>query len=250
MSKINKIDLLRICYRSLYLGGAGNFERMQNLGLTYILAPLLKKLHPEKEKLKEALKRHLEFFNTHPYMASFLIGVVISMEEDISENKGWVKPERINDLKTHIAGPLSALGDSLFWATLRPFAALMAITIIILLEGYNKLWGPVFFLIFYNIFHFYVRFIGIWKGYKLKASVVQLIQKMDLQGIIRIVDFLGLVVLEILVIMYVYPFPMHKMLYIFGLFVLFFIALRRGFSSTRLVGLVVIVGIIAAYLGV
>ena len=42
----------------------------------------LKKLYPNPEDSKAALKRHLEFFNTHPYIASPILGVTLALEED------------------------------------------------------------------------------------------------------------------------------------------------------------------------
>ena len=43
---------------------------MQNGGVAYTLIPAIKKLYSKKEDRAAALKRHLEFFNTHPFMAN------------------------------------------------------------------------------------------------------------------------------------------------------------------------------------
>jgi PTS system mannose-specific IID component len=43
---------------------------MQNGGYAYAMIPAIKKLYKNKDDQAAALKRHLEFFNTHPYLAS------------------------------------------------------------------------------------------------------------------------------------------------------------------------------------
>lgn len=47
---------------------------MQNGGWAFSMIPAIKKLYKTKEDRSQALKRHLEFFNTHPYIASQFLG--------------------------------------------------------------------------------------------------------------------------------------------------------------------------------
>ncbi len=79
---LSKSDRIKVWWRSTFLQGSWNYERMQNGGWAYSLIPALRKLYPEKKDLSLALKRHLEFFNTHPYLASPIIGVTLALEED------------------------------------------------------------------------------------------------------------------------------------------------------------------------
>ena len=65
-----------------------NYERMQNGGWAYTLIPALKKLYKTKEDRAAALTRHLEFFNTHPYLAAPILGVTMSLEEDVAKLQG------------------------------------------------------------------------------------------------------------------------------------------------------------------
>ena len=64
---LSKKDRMAVCWRSTFLQGSWNYERMQNGGWAYSMIPALKKLYTTKEDRAAALKRHLEFFNTHPY---------------------------------------------------------------------------------------------------------------------------------------------------------------------------------------
>ncbi|MCD2338617.1 PTS system mannose/fructose/sorbose family transporter subunit IID [Bacillus cereus] len=50
--------------------------------LAFSMIPAIKKLYKSKEDRKAALKRHLEFFNTHPYIASPILGVTLALEEE------------------------------------------------------------------------------------------------------------------------------------------------------------------------
>jgi len=80
-SLITKSDMRKTFWRSFPLQGCFNYERMQNVGFCYSMIPVLKRLYPEKEKAREALKRHLSFFNTTPQVVSFITGACVALEE-------------------------------------------------------------------------------------------------------------------------------------------------------------------------
>ena len=59
-------DLRRMYWRSTFLLGSFNFERMQAMGFCYTLMPAIRKFYrDDKSAQAAALKRHLEFYNTH-----------------------------------------------------------------------------------------------------------------------------------------------------------------------------------------
>ena len=64
--KLTKKDRISVWWRSFFLQGSWNYERTQSGGWTYAMIPAIKKLYTTKEEQVAALKRHLEFFNTHP----------------------------------------------------------------------------------------------------------------------------------------------------------------------------------------
>ena len=79
---LTKQDRKKVWWRHQFLQGSWNYERMQNLGWAYSLIPAIKKLYTNKEDQAAALKRHLEFFNTHPYVAAPIMGVTLALEEE------------------------------------------------------------------------------------------------------------------------------------------------------------------------
>ena len=105
-----------VMWRSMFLQGSWNYERMQNGGWAYSLIPALKKLYPSGEEAKEALKRHLEFFNTHPYVAAPIIGVTLALEEERA-NGADIDDAAIQGVKVGMMGPLAGIGDPVFWFT-------------------------------------------------------------------------------------------------------------------------------------
>ncbi len=94
--------------------GSWNFERMQNLGFAYIMAPAIKRLYPDPSQRKAAMKRHLQFFNTSPIMQSLITGVVLSMEEDRA-NGADISDDTINAVKTAMMGQWVALAIQSGW---------------------------------------------------------------------------------------------------------------------------------------
>lgn len=76
-----------------------SFERLQAVSFTYTISAALQKLYKDdKEGLKDALKRHLEFFNTEGTIGSLIVGVVLALEEK-KKLEGDVDPEVITNLK-------------------------------------------------------------------------------------------------------------------------------------------------------
>lgn len=117
--KLTKADRKRVWWRSQFLQGSWNYERMQNMGWAYALIPALKKLYTTKEDRAAALERHMEFFNTHPYVAAPIIGVTLALEEERA-NGTAIDNAAIQGVKIGMMGPLAGIGDPVFWFTVRP----------------------------------------------------------------------------------------------------------------------------------
>lgn len=164
---ISKKDLWRVFFRSLTLQGSWNFERMQALGFAYSMIPILKKLYRTKEELSAGLKRHLEFFNTAPWMGSFIMGVTSAMEEQNAKDKQF-NPDSINAVKAGLMGPLAGIGDTFFWGTFRVIAAAIGAS----LTAEGSAVGLLFYIMLFNIPHYFVRIGGIMQGYKAGIKIL------------------------------------------------------------------------------
>ena len=73
--QLTKADRKKVCFRHQFLLGSWNYERMQNGGCCFAMIPEIKKLYTSKDDQIAALKRHLEVYNTHPYVSAPVIGV-------------------------------------------------------------------------------------------------------------------------------------------------------------------------------
>jgi len=121
--------IFRIFLRSFFLQALWNFQSMQGLGFLYVIKPLLEKLYRDKDMKREAFLRHIAFFNTHPYLASVIIGIVMRKEEEYCKTKQKDVLKEIENWKLNLAGPLAAIGDVVLWGSLRPFIALLVISL-------------------------------------------------------------------------------------------------------------------------
>ncbi len=119
---------------------------MQSLGFAFAMLPVLRKLYPDPTERAARIRQHLEYFNTQPYLASFALGATARAELDASEG---APATDISGIKSSLAGPLGALGDGFFWGGVKPMAAALAVAF--MLSG--LWWAPLFYLLFYNVWH-------------------------------------------------------------------------------------------------
>lgn len=104
--KLNKKDLINIFIRSNFLLGSFNFERMQAIGFCVSLLPALRKVYKDdKPAMAAAMKRHLEFFNTQPFLATPIMGITAAMEEK-KANGADISDQTISGVKVGLMGPL------------------------------------------------------------------------------------------------------------------------------------------------
>jgi len=151
--KMSFPDRLTIFIRSLAVQGAWNFPRMQGLGFLYVLTPWLRKV--SGDRFQETCRRHLGYFNTHPFLVSYIAGVVARLEQ---EGRG----EESVRARDSLMGPLGALGDGVFWARVRPAAVLLAVTV-----SFYWPWAAAPVLLFaFNAIHLPERWYGIAAGFR------------------------------------------------------------------------------------
>ena len=182
-------SLIKIFLRSFFIHTTLNFRRMQNLGFAYSIIPLLRERKLSGGDEKEMLTRHLQMFNTHPYLSAPLIGSIIRMEE---ERQAGDDAAVIVMVKQSLMSPYAAIGDTFFWGVLRPCAGIIAVS----LAGLGYLFAPLAFIIFYTPAHVWVRLKGFMEGYRWGKQGIEFIRKIDLPSIGARVRWLSLVVLS------------------------------------------------------
>lgn len=169
---LSKKDRIGICIRHQYLQGSWNYERMQNGGWCYSMIPAIKKLYSTKEERIEALKRHLEFYNTHPYVSAPVLGVTLALEEERA-NGVDITDATIQGVKIGMMGPLAGVGDPVFWFTARPILGALGASLA--LSG--SIMGPLLFFVVWNV----MRLAFLWYtqelGYKVGTEITK-----DLSG--------------------------------------------------------------------
>lgn len=174
--KLSKKDIRGLFWRSLPMEFSWHYERQMHMGFTFMLASILQKLYGnDKEKLAQALQRHMEFFNCTPALSSFIGGIVASMEEKNASDEDF-DTSSINTIKSALMGPLSGIGDSIILGTLR----ILAVGIGTSLAMQGSILGPVLFLLVFNIPNYLLHYIGAVKGYELGADFLEKIQKSGL----------------------------------------------------------------------
>ena len=144
--QLSKKDRLAVAWRSTFIQGSWNYERMQNGGWAFSMIPAIKKLYKTKEDRAAALKRHLEFFNTHPYVASPIIGVTLALEEERA-NGAPIDDITIQGVKVGMMGPLAGIGDPVFWFTVKPILGALAAS----LAMSGNILGPFIYFFAWNI---------------------------------------------------------------------------------------------------
>lgn len=193
--KLTDADLRAVFMRSNLFQGSWNFERMQALGFCFSMVPVIRRLYPEgSDERKQAIKRHLEFFNTQPFVAAPILGVVSAMEEQRA-NGAEIDDAAINGIKVGLMGPLAGVGDPIYWGTARPiFAALGAG---IAMTG--SLLGPLLFFVLFNLVRLLTRYWGVTYGYKKGIDIVSEMGGGVLQKLTEGASILGLFVMGALV---------------------------------------------------
>ena len=192
--QLSKSDRQKVWWRSQFLQGSWNYERMQNLGWAYSLIPAIKKLYTKKEDQAAALERHLEFFNTHPYVAAPIMGVTLALEEERA-NGVEIDDAAIQGVKIGMMGPLAGIGDPVFWFTVRPILGALGAS----LAMAGNVVGPILFFVLWNL----IRMAFLWYtqelGYKAGSEITKDMSGGILQDITKGASILGMFIIAVLV---------------------------------------------------
>ena len=193
--KLNKKDLINIFIRSNFLLGSFNFERMQAIGFCVSLLPALRKVYKDdKPAMAAAMKRHLDFFNTQPFLATPIMGITAAMEEK-KANGADISDQTISGVKVGLMGPLAGVGDPIFWGTLRPVLAALGAGIALT----GSIMGPLIFFLVFNAIRLATNWYGVMYGYSKGTELVDEMGGNKMRFLTEGSSVLGLLVMGALV---------------------------------------------------
>lgn len=226
--------LLRCCGRSFLLQASWNFDRLQNLGFLYQLLPGLRRLHGRR--LPAALlERYSIYFNTHPYLAPWVVGTVLRLEADRLDGEAPAVDGPA--FQQMVMAPYAAMGDALFWGAVRPLAAVIGL----LLAIQGMLLAPLILLLVYNLPHLLFRCGGLLVGYRQGLASVETLQRLRLPDVAIRLKEGTIILLGVLCALLAENGCSHQQLAIgWGLLllpiiILFAVLARRGVTSFALI---------------
>ena len=165
MSGLSRRDLWCMAVRTSFLQATFNYERQQGIGWAWALKPALDRYYPDAALRRQRLAEHTAYFNTQPALASLALGAVARLEERRAGGEG-PDAEGVARVKSVLGSSAAALGDPLFWFTLRPFAATLGVALVPLglPAAALALW------LCYNIVHLGLRLLGVGWGYRVAVA--------------------------------------------------------------------------------
>ena len=254
--QLDKKTLNKMVWLSCFLQASFNYERMQSCGWLWGILPGLQKIHTNKEDLKASMAHNLDFLNTHPFLVTFVMGIVLSLEQNKADTK------TIRSVRISAAGPLGGIGDALFWLTLVPITA--GLTANMAMEG--QIIGAILFLLIFNIVQFIVRFGLMYWSYGLGTKAVTLLTA-NAKEFTRAASILGIFVVGGLIANYgsttvrlivgetqiniqslldgVLP-KLIPLLITLGIYAL----IKKGWTPVRCIVLILVVGIVGCAFGI
>lgn len=167
-------------------------ETMLGMAFGQSMAPVIDELYETKEDKAAALQRHITLFNTESQVGSICNGIAIGMEEQLANGNG--SAESIQEAKVALIGPTSAIGDSLWVATIIPLLLTICLSIASAIPG--SAWvGALLYMIIYPLGTYLLS----WKlfnlGYKAGLDGVQrFMASGELDRIMQAITVLGLIV--------------------------------------------------------
>lgn len=162
--KISDKTLKKSFFNWFFFNGCSQqAESMLGMAFGQTMAPVVEELYDTKEDRAAALTRHITLFNTEAQVGSICNGIVCGLEE--ANANGNCTPEVIESVKVALIGPTSAIGDSLWVATIIPI--LLTISLSLSQANPAMAWiGPVVYMIVYPFGTMALSWWLFKKGYK------------------------------------------------------------------------------------
>ena len=254
---LDKKTLNKMVWRSLNLQGSFNYERMQAAGWLYGILPGLLAIHGEDtEDLKTSMAHNLEFFNTHPFLVTFVMGIILSLEQQKADIN------TIRAVRVAAMGPLGGIGDAIFWFTLVPIAAGIGSNMAI--QG--SIAGPIVFLLLFNVVQFAVRFFLMHWSYKLGTTAIEALTA-NAKEFTHAASLLGVFVVGALTSNYggttvapvlengttlqsILDGVLPKMIPMALTLGCYFLMKKKGWTPVKCIGALLVLGLVGAFVGI
>ena len=255
-ASLDKKTLNKMVWRSCNLQGSFNYERMQANGWLYGILPGLLAIHGEDtDDLKLSMAHNLEFFNTHPFLVTFVMGIILCLEQQKADIN------TIRAVRVAAMGPLGGIGDAIFWFTLVPIAAGIGSNMAI--QG--SIAGPIVFLALFNIVQFAVRFFLMNWSYKLGTSAIEALTA-NAKEFTRAASLLGVFVVGALTSNYggttiapvlengqtlqsILDGILPKMIPLALTLACYFLQKKKGWTPVKCIGALLVLGLVGALVG-
>ncbi|GAB2027466.1 PTS system mannose/fructose/sorbose family transporter subunit IID [Lactovum odontotermitis] len=266
--KLTKKDI-RKSYWIYQLGAelSNSYERLQTLVFCASMIPAIKKLYAgDEEAQREALHRHLNFFNTEGTIGSSIQGISLAMEEE-KANGAAITGTSIVSIKTGLMGPLAGIGDSIIWAGLEP----LILSIFIPMAKTGSALGGIAPIVIYTVVTMYISYLLINRAYTLgRNSIVSLLRGGKIQQVIYAANVLGMMMMGALTASYVtiasptkWKVPggativlqdildsiMKGLLPIAAVFAIYFFMVKKGPRYGIIIGTIIVFSILASLIG-
>ena len=203
MSKKVTKSTLRKSWKTWFFwhGCSQQGENLLGNAMAHTMSPVIEELYTTKEDKVEAYKRSLTLFNTEQQLGAIAPGILIGVEESVANKE--ITPDVAESIKVALIGPTSAIGDSLWVATIIPL--LLTITMTITNIGNVFLYlGPLLYAVGYPV----LTSIMSWKlwnvGYSTGIGFMKKFMKSGkLELITKTMTILGLIVVGALIASFV-----------------------------------------------
>ena len=258
--RVSKAAITKMIWRSCQLQAAFNYERMQSAGWLWAMLPGLEEIHTDKEDLATSMIHNMDFINTHPFAVTFVMGIVLSMEQLKSD------VQTIRSVRISVAAPLGGIGDALFWYTLVPITA--GLTANMAIEG--SIVGPILYFIILFGCEMALRYGLMYWSYNLGMKAVSMMTEYA-QEFTHAASVLGVFVVGALIANYgggtrlgitiangespiviqnyldmILPCLLPLLLTL----LMFFLIKKKGWTPVKCIGLILVIGIVGAVFGI
>ena len=258
--RVSKKTLNKMIWRSTMLQASFNYERMQSGGWLWAMLPGLEEVHTNKEDLATSMIQNLDFINTHPFAVTFVMGIVLSMEQMKSD------VQTIRSVRISVAAPLGGIGDALFWYTLVPITA--GLTANMAING--SILGPILYFIILFGAEMALRYGLMYWSYNLGMKAVAMMTEYA-QEFTHAASVLGVFVVGALIANYgggtklgisipngENPIIIQNylnmilpcMLPLFLTLLMYFLIKKKGWTPVKCIGLILVIGIVGAIFGI